>query len=630
MARGRVMPRRRTARSPDFVLGLGASLLPDGSARFRVWAPRAGSVAVRSVADGRTRALTPRESGFFEGRLEGMPAGSDYLFVLDGDKERPDPASRFQPHGVHGASRIVDPQAFSWTDRDWRGVAKQDLVIYELHVGTFTRQGTFDAVIDRLGDLVELGVGAIELMPVAEFPGRRNWGYDGVHLFAPESSYGGPDGLKRLVDACHRAGLGCVLDVVYNHLGPEGNYLRDFGHYFSDRYRTPWGDALNFDGPYSDPVREYFVSNALYWLTEYHIDALRLDAVHEIYDFSADHILAELGRQFHAEAGRLGRHAWLIAESDLNDVRVIRSDTRHGWGMDAQWSDDFHHALHALLTGATDGYFGDFGGLDDLTKAITDGFVYDGRYSGYRRRRHGNSSRGYPGHQLLVYTQNHDQIANASHGRRHSRLLDPVRQKLAATLLVAAPYLPMLFQGQEYGELAPFHYFTSHIDSKLADAVRSGRREELSKFGKLQRFADPQSAATFEQCVLDWTLREQQPHASILSFYRDLLSLRRRLPALCNCRPDLTRVYESDGDGWLAVKRSDPSKGAVLIVANLQATTQNVRIRGLEGAWRLSLWTLDPRYSATGEPASRRIAPWLKDGALDLLPWEAGVYCLSD
>ncbi len=619
-------PEGTAGSAPGFALDLGANPHPDGSTSFRVWAPRAASVRVRAVVDGRTHALTPREYGFFEGRVEDMPPGTDYLFVLDDDKQRPDPASRFQPHGVHGASRIVDPEAFSWTDQGWRGVSKQDLVIYELHVGTFTRQGTFDAVIDRLGDLVDLGVGAIELMPVTEFPGTRNWGYDGVHLFAPESSYGGPDGLKRLIDACHGAGLGCVIDVVYNHIGPEGNYLRDFGHYFSDRYQTPWGDALNFDGPYSDAVRDYFISNALYWLTEYHVDALRLDAVHAIYDFGADHVLADLGRRFHAEATRLGRHAWLIAESDLNDVRVIRSDARHGWGMDAQWSDDFHHSLHALLTGATHGYFRDFGGFDDLSKAMTDGFVYDGRYSGHRRRRHGTSSRGYPGHQLVVYTQNHDQVANASHGRRHSTLLDPARQKLAATLLLSAPYLPMLFQGQEYGEPAPFHYFTSHLDSRLADAVRNGRREEFIEFGQPHRFADPQAAATFELCFLDWSLRDRQPYASILSVYRDLLSLRRRLPALGNCRPDLTRIYDNSGEGWLAMQRSDPSGSAVLVVANLEETAQNVRMTGLKGQWELSLWTLDARYSASGETASRRITPLIRDTTLDLLPWEAAVY----
>jgi len=620
------MTRDPLASSPGFALDIGANPRPDGSSHFRVWAPRVENLAVRSVADGGRHALTPRDSGFFEGRVPGMSAGTDYLFVLDGDKERPDPASRFQPHGVHGPLRIVDPHAFQWSDRDWHGVPHHDLVIYELHVGTFTREGTFDAVIERLGDLVDLGVNAIELMPVAEFPGTRNWGYDGVHLFAPQSSYGGPDGLKRLVNACHAVGLGCVLDVVYNHLGPEGNYLREFGHYFSDRYRTPWGDALNFDGPHSDPVRAHFIANALHWLTEYHIDALRLDAVHAIYDFGADHLLAALGRRFHAEAARLGRHAWLIAESDLNDVRVIRADSEHGWGMDAQWSDDFHHSLHTLLTGATHGYFGDFGEVNDLAKAVTDGFVYDGRYSGYRRRRHGNSSRGYPGQKLVVYTQNHDQIANASHGRRHSNLLGPTRQKLAATLLLSAPNLPMLFQGQEYGEPAPFHYFTSHGDAELAEAVRGGRRGEFVEFGQPHRFADPQAVATFEQCVLDWSLRATPPHAAILALYRDLLSLRRRLPALGNCRPDLTRVHDSRGAPWLAVERSDPSGSAVLIVANPSQEAQNMRIIDSTGHWELSLWTLDPRYVADGESLSRRIAQLINDSALELLPWEAAIY----
>ncbi len=608
-----------------FVLDLGARPRADGSTRFRVWAPRVERLAVRSVSDGRTIPLGARDSGFFEGHVEGMPAGSDYVYVLDGEKERPDPASRHQPHGVHGPSRIVDPDAFPWSDHDWRGTPHRDLVIYELHVGTFTREGTFDAAIDRLDDLVELGVTAIELMPVAEFPGERNWGYDGVHLFAPQSSYGGPDGLKRLVDACHRAGLACILDVVYNHMGPEGNYLAEFGHYFNDRYRTPWGDALNYDGAYSEPVRAHFIGNALYWLTEYHIDALRLDAVHEIYDFGADHLLADLGRRFHAEATRLGRHAWLIAESDLNDVRVIRAEERHGWGMDAQWSDDFHHSLHALLTGATHGYFGDFGDIDDFAKAVTDGFVYDGRYSRYRRRRHGNSSRGYPGHQLVVYTQNHDQIANASHGRRHGNLLDPARQRLAAVLLLSAPNVPMLFQGQEYGEVAPFHYFTSHGDPALAEAVRSGRREEFLAFGQPHRFADPQSIAAFEQSVIDWSLREQASHAAILALYRDLITLRRKLPALGNCRPDLTRIFEG-GTGWLAFERTEGPDNAVLIVTNLEQTAQNVRMSELEGTWELSLWSMAPEYRTEDEAPCRTIASVLRDNVLELLPWEAAIY----
>src|SRR5947209_3618668 len=382
-------------RTSQWQLHFGARPLPDGSTEFRVWAPLAESLCVR-VVGGEPRAveMSRDEGDVFEARVEGVGAGADYFYVVNGGRERPDPVSRFQPAGVHGPSRVVGPEEFEWTDSGWKGIALRDLVIYELHTGTFTPEGTFEGVIPKLAHLKSLGVTAVELMPVAEFPGGRNWGYDGAHLYAPQSTYGGPVGLKRLIDACHAQGLAFVLDVVYNHLGPEGNYLGEYMPVFSDTHKSPWGRGLNFDGEESDGVRRHFIENALYWLTEYHVDALRLDAVHSIVDISPRHLLEELAGEFHARARATGRNAFLIAESDLNDVRVIKPGEEGGYGIDAQWSDDFHHSLHALLTKAERGYFADFGRLEDLAKALGEGFVYDGRRSAYRRRRHGTPSAG--------------------------------------------------------------------------------------------------------------------------------------------------------------------------------------------------------------------------------------------
>ena len=432
---------------------LGALYLGNNRCRFRVWAPLADTVAVHVIAP--REKLVPlrrEERGYHCGVAEGVEPGSLYFYLLDGEKERPDPASRYQPQGVHGPSQVVDPRAFAWTDRCWFGPARQELIFYEIHVGTFTPAGTFDAIIPYLDEIRELGITAIELMPVAQFPGSRNWGYDGVYPFAVQNSYGGPEGLRRLVDACHRYRLAIFLDVVYNHLGPEGNYLRDFAPYFTDRYRTPWGPALNLDGPGSDEVRRFFTENALYWLTEFHLDGLRLDAIHAIFDFSARHFLEELTDVVHRQAERLGRRVYVIAESDLNDARVIRPRAVGGYGLDAQWSDDFHHSLHALLTGERNGYYQDFGTLAHMARAFRKGYTYTGQYSAYRRRRHGNSTRFCGAQQFVVFAQNHDQVGNRAGGERLGTLVSFAALKLAAGVVLLSPFLPLLFMGEEYGE----------------------------------------------------------------------------------------------------------------------------------------------------------------------------------
>ena len=632
------------ARRAKWQLDFGARPLAENLALFRAWAPRAARLAVRLYGgEERTVEMERRADDTFEAVVEGVAAGADYKYVIDGERERPDPVSRWQPEGVHGPSRVVDPSAYAWTDQAWRGIPLKDYVIYELHTGTFTPEGTFDSIIPKLAYLKELGVTAVELMPVAQFPGGRNWGYDGTYLYAPQSTYGGPEGLKRLIDACHGAGLAVVMDVVYNHFGPEGNYFGEYAPVFNPNYHTPWGDALNFDGAESDGVRRFFTDNALYWLTEYHVDALRLDAVHRIIDTGPRHILADIAEAFTREAERLGRAAYTIAESDLNDVRLIRPRPLCGYGLDAQWSDDFHHSLHALLTKATRGYFADFGRPADLAKAITEGFVYDGRRSAFRRKRHGTGSADRPGEQFVVCVQNHDQIANSYWGDRLGALVSPAQQKLAAALLLCAPNVPMLFMGQEWGETAPFLYFTSHTDAELARAVREGRRREYSAFVTDETatlpladegadaatveddFSDPQAEATFARSKLVWARAAESPHAEILRFYRDLLALRKSMPCLSNCDKNSTRVEYDEAGDWVVVERGDADGTAALLVCNLSGRPQTVPLSP-GGDWQLALWSEDEKYGGRPGQAAPPVSSGEGATKLELPAWGAAVF----
>ena len=530
--------------------------------QFRVWAPKAARVDL-ALCGGSIAMDGPDRFGWFRADADAAP-GDDYAYRLDGGDPRPDPRSPWQPHGVHGPSRLVDHAAFEWTDSAWQGTDVAGSVVYELHVGTFSPEGTFDGVIPRLGHLLDLGVDTVELLPVAEFPGGRGWGYDGVDLYAPHHGYGGPDGLKRLVDACHSHGLAVILDVVYNHLGPAGNYLGQFGHYFTDRYSTPWGEAVNFDGPYSDQVREFFVDNALMWLRDYHFDGLRLDAVHAYLDTSATHILEQLAARVGELREALGRHLFLVAESDLNDPRVVNERSRGGYGIDAQWSDDFHHALHAALTGDRGGYYEEFGSMAALAKSLRQAFVYDGSYSPFRRRRHGRRPEGLPASRFLGYLQNHDQVGNRATGERSSMLIGPPLLKVAAALVLCGPFVPMLFQGEEWGAGTPFLYFTDHDDPELGRLVSEGRRREFAAFGwKPEDVPDPQAEETFASSRLDWNELARSPHAELLDWHRRLIRLRRRVPALSDGRfPDDVRFDE--GGRWLVVER-----GPVTMVANV-------------------------------------------------------------
>ncbi|MFP5212185.1 MAG: malto-oligosyltrehalose trehalohydrolase, partial [Acidobacteriota bacterium] len=477
-------------------IDLGATYLGDGRCRFLVWAPLARSVAVHIVSP--VEWFVPMqedERGYYSATLEGVEPGARYFFRINGETDRPDPASRYQPETVHGPSEVADPY-FDWEDGGWSGIPLRDYVIYEVHVGTFTPEGTFEAMIPRIAELKGLGINNIEIMPVSQFPGNRNWGYDGVYPFAVQNSYGGPKGFKRFVNECHKQGMSVTLDVVYNHFGPEGNYLRDFGPYFTDRYRTPWGESLNFDGERSDNVRRYFIQNGLYWLRDFHIDALRLDAVHAIYDLSAEPFLKNLSMAVDELEGEEGRRRYLIAESDLNDSRLIRDTCDCGHGLDSQWSDDFHHALHALLTGERDGYYADFGRAEHLVRALNERFVYAGSYSPYRRRSHGNFAADLPAERFVVAIQNHDQIGNRMLGERISTLASFEAQKLAAGVLLLSPFVPLIFMGQEYGEEAPFLYFISHTDAELVAAVQRGRKEEFKGFGWKEEPPNPFSEET--------------------------------------------------------------------------------------------------------------------------------------
>jgi len=529
---------------------------------FRVWAPGAHHVDV--VVDGNPVPMSAEGEWW-----SAVAVGTDYGFSLDGGPVRPDPRSAWQPDGVHGLSRVLDHDAFAWTDQLWRGVPLAGAVLYELHVGTFTAEGTFDAAIARLDHLAELGVTAVELLPCNAFDGRWGWGYDGVAWFAVHEPYGGPDGLKRLVDAAHARGLGVVMDVVYNHLGPSGNCLPEFGPYLTDAHTTPWGPAVNLDRAGSDEVRRYILDNALMWLRDYHIDGLRLDAVHSLVDDRATHLLEQLSEEIAGLGAQLAKPLWLVAESDLNDPRLVEAREAGGLGVDGQWCDDVHHALHALLTGERTGYYADFGSLEVLAKAMTGAFVHDGTWSSFRGRTHGRPVPvSVPGHRFVVYLQDHDQVGNRAVGDRIA--LSPGLQRVGAALCLLSPYTPMLFMGEEYGATTPWLFFSDHA-GELGDAVRDGRRAEFSRHGWAHDdVPDPQDPATFARSKLDWNIDED-----LLGFYRSLIALRRSRPELSDGRRDLVSVTWDDSAPWVVLRR-----GQVAVACNLAPDRQALALTG--------------------------------------------------
>jgi malto-oligosyltrehalose trehalohydrolase len=535
---------------------------------FSVWAPSAAQVEVEAA--GQRYPMSQRNSGSGAGwwstDVPDAGAGIDYGFRLDGGELLPDPRSPRQPFGVKGLSRTYDHAAFNWTDQGWRGEPLPGSVIYELHVGTFTAEGTFDAAVERLDYLRQLGVTTVELMPVAAFPGRHGWGYDGINLWAVHEPYGGPDGLKRLVDACHAHGLAVLLDVVYNHVG-IGNRLDAFGPYFTKAYQTPWGPAVNLDQPGSDEVRAFLLGNALMWLRDYHIDGLRLDAVHALEDHRALNFLEELAAEVQALAARLNRELVLVAESDANDPRLVTSREAGGYGLTAQWSDDFHHAVFSAVTGERQGYYSDFGSLAALAKAYTRVFFHDGTWSSFRGRTHGRQVDvlRIPAHRFLGYLQDHDQVGNRAIGDRIAATLSPDLVKVAAGLVLTGPYTPMLFMGEEWGADTPWQYFTDHIEAWLAKAVAEGRRAEFARFGwGAADVPDPQDEATFLRSKLDWAQHDREPHLGILAWYRKLIALRRSRPELTDPRLDRVTADFDEDARWIMIRR-----GRLRIAANL-------------------------------------------------------------
>ena len=605
----------------------GATYL-NGRTKFSVWAPNASRVSV--VIEGRgEHDLRAYGRGVHEGEVVGIHPGAEYRYRLDGKDALPDPVSRSQPKGVHGPSRVMDPNAFLWTDKRWTGLEMADYIIYELHVGTFSDSGNFAGVAGHLAELKQLGVTAIEIMPVAEFPGARNWGYDGVHLYAPHSAYGGGEELRRLVNTAHGMELAVILDCVYNHVGPEGNYLGAYGPYFTETYKTPWGKAVNYDGADSDEVRRFVIDNALHWITEYHIDALRLDAIHGIFDFSARHVLRDLTDAVHAQGRVLGRKVHIIGESDLNDPKVVRGG-ECGFAMDAQWSDDLHHAIHARVTEETKGYYSDFGGVIPIAKALKERFVFDGRFSAFRKRRHGAPATDVSEDHFIVCIQNHDQVGNRATGDRLSTLVPFEKRKLAAALYLLSPYVPMLFMGEEYDETNPFLYFVSHGDKELVEAVRKGRKEEFKAFGWGDEVPDPQAENSYLRSRLNRTRSAGGEGGAMLGLYRELLKLRRQERAL---RPgDATVTVDHDETAaWIRLTLTPKAEAGATLIVMFNVGDQRVDLplspegRSLGNATRV--------FATDDNPFTPRAAAWRvpskapdAQGRIAVSPWSAVLY----
>jgi maltooligosyltrehalose trehalohydrolase len=572
-----------------------------GSFTFSVWAPFAQKVllvpekknVMRAAVDLEAGSsgqipgiMMERKNGYWHKEVEGIQEGYLYSFLLDDIKKRPDPASCFQPYGVHGPSQVIDHSSHKWNDRHFRGIDKSNMIIYELHTGTFTPEGDFRSAAARLDDLRHTGINTLELMPVAQFAGERNWGYDGVYPYAVQDSYGGPEGLRLLVEECHIRDIAVILDVVYNHLGPEGNYLSDFGPYFTDRYRSFWGKAINFDQAYSDQVRSFFIQNALDWYENYHIDGLRLDAVHGIFDMSATHFLKELRDRIDiyldskkAETGSKVRPFYLIAESDLNDSRLIRPSGEGGYGLDAQWSDDFHHAIHAFLTGENSGYYMDFGELSQLEKAYREAFVYTGQFSAYRKKSHGSHTGGVPGSSFVVFCQNHDQVGNRPGSNRLVLLLDHEKMKIAAAYYILSPYIPLIFMGEEYGEDHPFHFFISFPDKDLVQSITKGRKEEYSSFdlgsGDLP---EPDKVRAFMDSKIQWEKRKSGKNRLLLDYYRKLILMRKTSRPLSGTESRSMYTNIDQDKKILTVKRQSRDESVIIIFNFSDIKTEGISL----------------------------------------------------
>lgn len=573
---------------------IGINFNDNKEAEICVWAPTKETVSVRT--NGRLIPLLQDQFGYWKTITNLVKPGDLYKVSLDNDKELPDPTSLSQPEGVHGHSQAIDVKDFQWTDKDWKNIPLKDYILYELHTGTFTNEGTFAAIEDKLNYLVELGVNAIEIMPVAQFPGSRNWGYDGVFPFAVQDSYGGVKSLQHLVNACHEKGIAVVLDVVYNHLGPEGNYLGEFGPYFTSKYNTPWGNAINFDDEYCDGVRQYFIENVLMWFRDFHIDALRMDAVHAIKDFSATHILREIKIHVDQLMQETGRTHHLIVELDLNDTRFINPLEQQGFGMDAQWVDEFHHALRVTAGEPQTGYYSDFTGITHLAKSYKDAYVFDGQYSPHRKKHFGIKAENNAGEQFIVFSQNHDQVGNRMLGERTSKLVSFEMQKLMAAAVVVSPYLPMLFMGEEYSEPNPFLYFVSHTDKELAEAVRKGRKAEFAAFHVEGEAPDPVDEETFIHSKLQWQLLQQEPHKTMFAYYQAIIELRKHHRALNDLNRKTVEVEVNEQQQTLILRRWFEDQQVVCFM-NFSAQQQQIQFSAEGNEWVKLLDSADPKWN---------------------------------
>jgi maltooligosyltrehalose trehalohydrolase len=592
----------------------------DKGCTFRVWAPEKRQMLLHLVEEDRLIPMQKDRNGYFTCTVNGVRPGNTYYYQPEEGKDYPDPAGHYQPSGIHGPSGIVDHSAYTWNDGAWKGLPLAEMIFYEVHIGTFTEEGTLPAAIERLDDIAAMGINAIELMPVCQFPGTRNWGYDGTFLYSVQNNYGGPEGLKQFVDACHQKGIAVILDVVYNHVGYEGNYLPFFGPYFSGKYQTPWGKALNYDGAWSDGVKEFIIGNVLHWAEHYHIDGLRLDAVHEIFDRNAVRIWDLLHDTVQRWEQTSGRRLYLIAESDLNSPRVVAPPQQGGHGFQAQWLDDFHHALYVLLDKKGIKHYKDFGRLEQLAKAYTEGFVHSGEWVAFRHRRHGASSAGLPGCRFVVFNQNHDIPGNRPGGQRLSMLVDRPRLKLAAAAVLLSPYLPLLFMGEEYGEDIPFNFFSDHEDEKLRESLREGRKKEFEAFDWGEDPPDPQEEKVFRESKLQWHKRGTGPYRELLEWHRTLIHLRKTHPLLKDLSRQRMRADLVGAEGLAVHRHSPDNKHQLLCLFNFSSHPLGYTFAfDGEGRWLRLLDAHDalPETMTAGDPVS-------------LPAWGVAVYELGD
>ncbi|GAB3903175.1 malto-oligosyltrehalose trehalohydrolase [Larkinella knui] len=607
---------------------LGAKYTGDGPCVFTVWAPEKESMTLQLVEPvERQIAMQRVEWGYFRVEVNDIAPDTRYFFKPDDGPACPDPASHFQPDGVHGPSAVVDHAAFAWHDQNWRGLPFRDLILYELHVGTFTPEGTFEAIIPRLDDLVDLGINALELMPVCQFAGSHNWGYDGVFPYSVQNSYGGPDGLKKLVDACHARGIAVFLDVVYNHIGPEGNYFGQYGPYFTDKYHSPWGDALNFDGLWADGVRDYFANNPLHWFEQYHIDGLRFDAIHAVFDTGAVSIWELIHHKVKHLEQQLGRSLYLVAESDLNSTKVIKTPELGGFGFDAQWLDDFHHALYVLIDPNGKERYSDFGRMEQLAKAYTDGFVFSGEYASFRKRKFGASSAGVPGDRFIAFNLNHDQVGNRVGGERLCQLVSFEQLKVATAAVFLSPYVPLLFMGEEYADESPFFYFVDHSEKELIEAVKKGRKEEFSIFGWNAEPPDPFDEATFTGSKLQWQKRTEGKHRIILDWHRKLIDLRRTEPVLQNISKNAIAVTVLGQAGFVLNRQSADGQCHFFCLFNLSDEAVSYAMPTWTHSWNKILDSKEPHWQPT-QPADDQLLPTTAQPGqtLTLPPWSVSIY----